>query len=164
MNKRQLLVLALMVLLALGGALLAAACGESEGSSAFGQAETTLTVTITPQSTAAPTATQEPVPTDPPAPTATPQPPAPTATYTPKPTCPPRTYNHVNIDLLRLQPGMTGAVITEIDDNKIRIVLQGVEFDITGRGTLVGFGGRGDPSDELFEQVVGAIDAVRYQC
>ena len=161
MNRRQLPVLALVVLtvmFALGGALLAAACGGDST-----EPEPTI-ATITPQSTAAPTATQEPVPTDPPAPTATPQPPARTATFAPGPTCPPRTYNHVNIDLLRLQPGLAGAVITEINDSTVRIVLQGVEFDITGRGTLVGFGGRGDPSDELFEQVVGAVDAVRYQC
>ncbi len=80
MNKRGLLVLALMVLLALGGALLAAACGGSEDGNASGQTEPSVTVTITPESTAAlptPTAlppTQppptEPAPTDvPPAPT-----------------------------------------------------------------------------------------------
>lgn len=64
-------------------ALLAAACGGGEGSSAFVQGESSVTVTITPESTAAPptrTATALP-PTQPPptAPPATDVPPAPTA-------------------------------------------------------------------------------------
>ena len=72
--------------------------------------------------------------------------------------------NHLNIDLLRLQPGMADAVISEIDSNSIRVVLQGVEFIITGRGKLIGIGGSGDPSAELFEQVALAIDAVAFEC
>ena len=151
-----------------GGIYWAVQISESEGSSAFGQAVPSATVTIAPQGTAAPTATpQPPLPTDPPAYTATPkppQPPAPTAMFTPKPTCPPRTNNHLNMDLMRLQPGLTDAVISEIDDNRIRIVVQGVEFIITGVGKLVGLGGTGDPSSELRTQMWRAVDAVRYQC
>ena len=104
------------------GALLAAAC-SGDGT----EPEPTI-ATITPESTAAPTVTAAP---QPPAATATPQPPAPTATD-PSVGCPKRTNNHLNIDKLRLQPGMTGAVVTEIDDREIRIVLQGVEFIISG--------------------------------
>ncbi len=70
-----------------GGIYWAVQVGGSEGSSAFGQAETTLTVTITPEDTPAPlTPTPTALPPQPPAPTATP--PA-TAEQTKWPSLPP---------------------------------------------------------------------------
>ncbi|MCH8026257.1 MAG: hypothetical protein IH866_05630 [Chloroflexi bacterium] len=168
MNKRSppFLIMALLVLTA--GALLAAACdGDST------EAEPAM-ATDTPESTAVPTVTQEPAPTERPAPTATPQPPAPTATplppaptttYTPGPTCPPRTHRHLDIGTMRLQPGFTDAIITEIDADSIRIVVQGVELIITGSGKVIGIGGPGDPSRELLVLLSRAIDAANfYQC
>ena len=120
--------------------------------------------TSTPGLAASPTPTSESPLNGPTAPTATSQPPAPAATFTPGPTCAPRTHNHLNIDLLRLQPGLEGAIITEIDDNSIRIVVQGVELIITGSGKLIGIGGPGDPSRELLVLLSRAIDAANYQC
>ena len=75
-----------------------------------------------------------------------------------------RGNNHLNIELLRAQPGMAEAAITEIDEGSVGLQFEGVELIISGWGTLIGIGGPGDPTNEQLERIGLAIDAVRYEC
>ena len=123
---------------------------------------TTTLETVTPTATAEPTIvppTPSPsataVPTLPPPATEVPSP-------TPDPACAARDHNHLNIEKLAAQPNMIGAVITEIDDDTIRIVFEGVEVIVEGSGNLLTFSGK--LTREQQTRVVTAIDAVLYEC
>ncbi len=155
-----LLIAAVVALLAIGGGSYVAV---NAGSSPAPVPTATPTATAT-----AERATATPTPTEPPAATATSVPPAATPTEIlnvhPRIDCPKRTNIHVNIDKLAAQPGLEGAVITEIDDRSVRIEIEGIELIITGWGEVVGLGGPGDPSSELRERIHLAIDAVAYEC
>ena len=97
--------------------------------------------------------------------------PVPTATViqltdlAPRVDCP-NTMLHLNIDKLRLQPGLGPgeAVITEIDDDEVSIVVGGIEITMQGWGKVVIMGGYETPSDEMRLTISAAVDAVRYEC
>lgn len=139
--------------------------GGSDGSSV--QAAPTISATESPtQAPATPSPTAEP-PT--PTPTSTLEP-----TALPTPTqsfsvdlggeCPKRMHGHLNIELLRADSQLTGAVISEIDTYSVRIEIEGIDFIITGWGEDIDIGLHGNPSDDLFERVVSAMDAVNFEC
>ena len=73
---------------------------------------------------------------------------------------------HLNIDKLRLQPGLGPgeAVITEIDDDEVSIVVGEAQFILQGWGKVVIVGGYGTASDEIQRMVQRAVDALRYEC
>jgi hypothetical protein len=141
------------------------ACGVNTGDS------TQLPLAET-AATQAPTATWTAMPTPPPAtPTLPPgssgEAAAPTATpLSPKPDidCPGPPRYHLSIEKLQAQPGLAGAIITEVDIDTIRIDIQGVYFLFTGWGEHSSIGGSGTTNDQLFEQVVSALDAVLFEC
>jgi len=129
-------------------------------------ATTTNTATVLPPTTTPTTAPSTAGPTA--GPTATPTfPPKgmlpPTATV--DPACVNRTHNHLNIEAFAQQPEMAGATITEIDDNEISVVFQGVTVLIQGVGELVGIASvPGELSNEQLTSLWRAVDAVSYVC
>ena len=159
-QRPWLLIAAVVALLAIGGGSYVAV----NAGSSLAPAPTATPTATAPAERATATAT----PTEPPASTATSEPPTATATpqvsLNPGIDCPKRTHFHLNIDNLAARPGLAAAVVTEIDDRRVRLELEGVEFIIDGWGEAVGLAWRGDPSDELRERVQLALDAVRYEC
>ncbi len=165
MNKRGLpFVIVVAVLLLVVGA----GCAGDDDSSSGIQAEASATESVTPKSTAALTATDQPLPTQPTAtatavplptePAAPTQPPAPTS----DPACAKTTPNHLNIDKLRLQPGLTDAAIREVDSDSVGMVIDGVEVTVIGWGEVVRI--HGDLTNEQQTRILRAVDAVRYAC
>ena len=118
-----------------------------------------------------PTPTAEP-PTPQPTPAATALPPTqppPTPTQVvfssgPNIECPNRSHNHLNIDKLRADARLVGAVISEIDEFKILIEIEGVEFTFIGWGENTSILIRGDPTGDLSERVGLATDDVNFEC
>ena len=153
---------ALYCLAFLLAAVLAGGCGGNDNTS--GKIKPTLAAIVSP--TAA-LATPSPIAEPPtPTPTSTLEPTVlPTATQNltqPVDECPKRTNNHLNIDKLSLQPGMTDATITEIDQNSIRIEFDGVEAIVRGRSGVLGI--HGDLSNDQLDRLSLAIDAVLNEC
>jgi hypothetical protein len=66
--------------------------------------------------------------------------------------------------MLRAQPGIADAVITEIDENSLLVEIQGIEIILDGWGSVVRIGGPGDPSNDLLDELLFAINGVRYEC
>lgn len=156
-----------LVIAAVAVALLAAAGGSYMAVNAGGSpaAVTTATPDATPTSPF--------ITVTPPQATATvADPPLPSDTVTPDASLPPDfppvqcggPRYHLNIQKLRDHPNLAGAVVTEINQDTVRIDIDGVDFLITGWGGSLSFGGYAPSSDELFEQVVSAAHAVRYEC
>ena len=131
-------------------------------------AEPTLAVASPTASPPTPAPTAEPAAAQPTAqPTSTSElvllpPPTQFPSVTPDPACLTRDHNHLNIDKLAAHPNMAGAVITEIDDDSIRIVFEGVEVIVEGSGKLLTFSGK--LTREQQTRVVTAIDTVLYEC
>ena len=65
------------------------------------------------------------------------------------------------MDRLRLQPSLTDAVTSEIDDDTIRIDVEGIEVIVRGWGEVVTF--HGDLSNEQQTRILHAVDTVRYE-
>ena len=149
------------------GAYFAYQTTQSDADTVSGQTEPTVTASPT-ATQETPTATAEPTivpPTPSPSATAVPTLPPPATEVpspTPDPACAARDHNHLNIEKLAAQPNMIGAVITEIDDDTIRIVFEGVEVIVEGSGNLLTFSGK--LTREQQTRVVTAIDAVLYEC
>ena len=160
-----------LVVVAVGGltagAYFAYQTTQSDADTVSGQTEPTVTASPT-ATQETPTATAEPTivpPTPSPSATAVPTLPPPATEVpspTPDPACAARDHNHLNIEKLAAQPNMIGAVITEIDDDTIRIVFEGVEVIVEGSGNLLTFSGK--LTREQQTRVVTAIDAVLYEC
>jgi hypothetical protein len=139
--------------------------GDSSGGAPTVQQTTTTELSTTPPPLTEPPTETAPAPTEGP----TPPSPSPTATFDsnlppdlPPEYCdPPRT--HLNVEKLRAQPNLTGAVITEVDLDTVRVEIKGVEMFVNGWGGLVGFDSNG-ATDQLFEQVATAVNAVRFEC
>ena len=94
-------------------------------------------------------------PTLPPAPT---QPPAATV----DPDCAQRTHNHLNIDKLAAQPTMADAVITELDDDSIRIIFEGVEVIVSGLGSSLAI--RTNLANDRLASLTRSIDLFASEC
>ena len=97
-------------------------------------------------------------------PTATALPPAPTQppAATVDPDCAQRTHNHLNIDKLAAQPTMADAVITELDDDSIRIIFEGVEVIVSGIGSSLAI--RTNLANDRLAPLTRAIDVVASEC
>jgi hypothetical protein len=72
---------------------------------------------------------------------------------------------HLNIEKLQAHPNLTGAEITEVDLDTIRIDIEGIEIFVTGWGEAgLAIAGYDPIPDDLFAQVALALDAVQYEC
>ena len=146
-----------------GDADASAAAGAASGAATGATAAASPTALLSP-----PTPTAEP-PTPQPTPAASALPPtqpppqaeAPPAP-TPDPACAARDHNHLNIEKLRDQPTMADAVITEVDDDSIRIIFEGVEVIVSGIGSSLAI--RTNLANERLAPLTRAIDAVANEC
>jgi hypothetical protein len=158
---------AVALLIAAGGSYVAVNAGGSPAAVTTETPETTLVP-------ASPSPTLEPplaTGTPPAAVTATPPTEGTPTSSFPSPgiSCPDGApHYHVNIEKfqeeLRQQAGLEDAVVTEVDLDTVRVEFQGMELTLTGWGESSTIGGTGDPSRELFERFVAAIDAVLFAC
>lgn len=151
-----------------GGVYFLAQAGAADDERVFVAGTATAAETPVTQTPPAATGTSAP-PTQPPTQAPPPVSPSPTRDYSLPPDFPPVDCGgpryHLNIEKLQAHPNLAGAVITEMDLDTVRIEIEGQEFTVTGWGGDVGIGGAGpEPSQGLFERVVAAIDAVRFEC
>ena len=59
---------------------------------------------------------------------------------------------------------MADAVITEMSNGNVRVEFQGAVFFVSGQPGNIGVRPAEEVSDELFHQLIDAIDVVFFEC